>query len=64
MVYSLKRYQQAHPDAAALVHDLQHFTTQTVPGGDRKGIELLGVLCRWVELYLRKETSHIERRAV
>lgn len=58
LVYSLSRYARGKgTETAQMVEELKKFTTQTLPNSPRQGIELLGLLCRWTELYLRK-TEH------
>jgi len=63
MVYSLSRYTRSRPEAEDLVEELKKFILQPVNPGPRQGIELLGLLCRWTELYLRKPQDANERRA-
>jgi hypothetical protein len=64
MVYSLSRYSRGKgTETVELVENLRKFVVQNLPESPRQGIELLGLLCRWTELYLRTSNRDNERRA-
>ncbi len=54
MVYSLKRLGESRKNLHEAIEDIQQFILNPVAAGDRRGIELLGVVSRWCELELRK----------
>jgi len=58
MVYSLKRLGESRKNLNEAIKEIQRFILQPVPGGNRTGIELLGVISRWCELQLRNPKSN------
>jgi len=57
MVYSLKRLGESRKKLNEAISSIQQFILDPVAGGERRGIELLGVVCRWCELELRKSQT-------
>lgn len=57
MVYSLGRFSEKYSEIENKIDKIQSFTTGTMEATDRNGIEFLGLLSRWWELTLRKETA-------
>jgi hypothetical protein len=55
MVYSLHRFAEGEQQLMGMMDRMQQFIMSNIPGSPRRGIELLHVLARWVELFTRSD---------
>ncbi len=60
MVYALSRFCEDRPDLQRNVQEIQLFAVGNMNSTNRRGIELLGLLSRWLELSVRDELREEE----